>query len=764
MPFNTRNPIPSGDLRDLDDNARNIDTWANDKTKLSHPDRFGVERYTWHGLEKKAQLDLADAVAEATSVSEQARDQAIDAKNAAQEAAMMSGFSKYADTLAQLEAGIGTDYVDGDVVMVFQDESRGDTSSIFKIESGAAEFKLTFDKTRQDLLSFTGTISADAEWSDVPAHSDPAFDVQAQALADRVEWSKLHVGSYVVPELFGDTSTPLGATLAMNAAADYCRSTGAILKAGKNAYTVAGDVNLRSVKCDFSGCAITVNDGYLLMIGGNAGTTINPEQVFGIIKKPREWSLNPSDYASASVRVMGAKGQTIRISQVDRIQFYQSTNPATYPSDASQAYSKFFIDFACVIDIDTDPAYAGGIEADGPGSANQWFNENQFFLGRNIAFLMRGSYPHNNNRIHGGCYETANTIIDIQSGNKNWFTDARFEGAASIVFGANTLGNIIDASWFSSTAQMYQRPPSAGSLVDNGRMNIVRDVRTPPTASDCVFLVSSKDTVHDGQPGAYAFREPTRRAIRGAPRTTARLVAESDFIDAQVGDYFFASVESRPGSSSSYILRIYLYDSSMNLIAGNAANLDTSNFTNVFSDRAEGRVNDAAAHHRFGVLNSSTRYVRLEALTSGSAAEDNALRIQVNRVSRVPGRSRETTLINTRVGQFGFVTSTPTKFIGKIGDFLAGSTSDFRCVFMLETSLAAAAPITATQLTLSSSAVSGIGSVQIGDLIGIDLDNGDTHWTTVSAIGGGLHTIAAALPSGAAAGSAVYVSRLAARS
>lgn len=173
MPFNTRNPIPSGDLRDLDDNARNIDTWANDKTKLSHPDRFGVQRRTWHGIEQEAQLNIQ---------------QAIDAKNAAQEAAMLSGFSKYADTLAQLEAGIGTDYLEGDVVMVFQDESRGDTSSIFKIESGVAVFKNAFDKTRQDLLSFTGTISAGAEWSDVPAHSDPAFDVQARALANRTEF------------------------------------------------------------------------------------------------------------------------------------------------------------------------------------------------------------------------------------------------------------------------------------------------------------------------------------------------------------------------------------------------------------------------------------------------------------------------------------------------------------------------------------------------------------------------------------------------
>lgn len=40
---------------------------------------------------------------------------------------------------------------------------------------------------RLDLNSYTGTIAASPEWSDVPAHSDSAFDVQAQALANRVE-------------------------------------------------------------------------------------------------------------------------------------------------------------------------------------------------------------------------------------------------------------------------------------------------------------------------------------------------------------------------------------------------------------------------------------------------------------------------------------------------------------------------------------------------------------------------------------------------
>lgn len=186
--YRTNNPIGSKDPRDLYDNAENLDVFINDKTKTHEKDRFGVERRTWHGIEQKAKLDIAAGVADATAEAGQYRDQAIDAKNAAQTAAMVSGFSKFAENLASLELGIGTEYVDGDVVMVFQDESRNDSSSIYMVESSDAVFKSSFDKTRDDLLSFTGNIVADAEWSDVPAHSDPAFDVQAQALVDRDEY------------------------------------------------------------------------------------------------------------------------------------------------------------------------------------------------------------------------------------------------------------------------------------------------------------------------------------------------------------------------------------------------------------------------------------------------------------------------------------------------------------------------------------------------------------------------------------------------
>lgn len=53
MAYNTGNPTGSTDPRDLSDNSDDIDVWATDRTKLTHPDRKGVARKTWHGIEQQ---------------------------------------------------------------------------------------------------------------------------------------------------------------------------------------------------------------------------------------------------------------------------------------------------------------------------------------------------------------------------------------------------------------------------------------------------------------------------------------------------------------------------------------------------------------------------------------------------------------------------------------------------------------------------------------------------------------------------------------
>lgn len=51
--YNTGNPIGSTDPRDLYDNAENLDELVNSQDKAEHPDRLGVPRKTWRGMEEE---------------------------------------------------------------------------------------------------------------------------------------------------------------------------------------------------------------------------------------------------------------------------------------------------------------------------------------------------------------------------------------------------------------------------------------------------------------------------------------------------------------------------------------------------------------------------------------------------------------------------------------------------------------------------------------------------------------------------------------
>lgn len=50
--FNTSNKLGSAAAKDLFDNAENLDFFVNDTENTSHPDRLGVNRKTWYGLQQ----------------------------------------------------------------------------------------------------------------------------------------------------------------------------------------------------------------------------------------------------------------------------------------------------------------------------------------------------------------------------------------------------------------------------------------------------------------------------------------------------------------------------------------------------------------------------------------------------------------------------------------------------------------------------------------------------------------------------------------
>src|SRR5690625_3324333 len=59
--YRTGNAIGSADPRDLYDNAENLDEMVNSQAKTEHPDRLGVPRKTWHGMEQDFQEFLLNS-------------------------------------------------------------------------------------------------------------------------------------------------------------------------------------------------------------------------------------------------------------------------------------------------------------------------------------------------------------------------------------------------------------------------------------------------------------------------------------------------------------------------------------------------------------------------------------------------------------------------------------------------------------------------------------------------------------------------------
>lgn len=145
--YNTGNPIGSAAVKDLYDNAENLDTAINSPTSDTWTDRLGVERPTWRGIDARANVQIERA-SDAADLAELARDDA-------RAAAVAAGPIKFYGNYAQAQADIGN-RLEGDTVEVSQDETRAGARTRYKVQSGALSFVLNLDQIRLDLAAPSG--------------------------------------------------------------------------------------------------------------------------------------------------------------------------------------------------------------------------------------------------------------------------------------------------------------------------------------------------------------------------------------------------------------------------------------------------------------------------------------------------------------------------------------------------------------------------------------------------------------------------------
>lgn len=157
--YNTGNPIGSASVKDLYDNAENLDVAVNSPTANVWADRLGQPRKTWRGIENDAQLDIAQAVAGGTAQAEAYRDESLVARDDARAAASAIGPLKFYDTYAQAMGDIGA-LADGDLIEVSQDETRAGARTRYKVQAGALVFVVNLDQLRLDLSSTETPVGA----------------------------------------------------------------------------------------------------------------------------------------------------------------------------------------------------------------------------------------------------------------------------------------------------------------------------------------------------------------------------------------------------------------------------------------------------------------------------------------------------------------------------------------------------------------------------------------------------------------------------
>lgn len=548
----------------------------------------------------------------------------------------------------------------------------------------------------------------------------------------------------VSPEDFGAVGDGVtDDTAAITQAIAYCLANGLTLH-GEGSYLIGSTVSFRYIAVDFNNASINVaHSGIGITIGGNASSPNNPEQRFFSVTR----SVGADSTTTPTVRCIGAKGQHIHVDRTTYFQVYADTEPAVNATDYSSAYSSFWLKYVENVELTSNAATTG--------SSTQWINENQFYLNRTTNVLINGTYAHNHNNFYNGTLEGA-ASINIDRGTNNYFYGMRFEtGPTTITFGANSARNVIENTWDSSESTDFITPIISGTITDNGVSNVVYDSTAALYKSSVVTRASIADVIVNNKAGVASSRLPQLQRVIAGNNTP---VCFSDLLTAVQDDYYtFDFGGANSGDTVRYRPVIAFYDKNLVGITASTTFITTGNMTTVSGNTLTTSIGAVLAIARLtaAAIAAGVAYVSVGVNSSnGQLANALAREVQVTRYSK-------TTINNPLEARYQsplqMVTAVPTQGFVPLGWSCVNTNglSLYICTFALDTTLSAASLSGATTITVTS----GTGTSN-GDIIGINLDNRDTHWTTIASGGGTTSiTLTAGLAGDAASGSRVVFNR-----
>lgn len=448
--------------------------------------------------------------------------------------------------------------------------------------------------------------------------------------------------------------------------------------------------------------------------------------------------------SNVAMRVVGLKSARVEVTYCDYLQLYAE---AAVSSQSSIAYTEFFL------------GRVPRLELYGATGAS-WINENNFYGGSIDNLIIDAvSYGHNGNTFNNCSIEGSSSTIQVLKGSANRI-ECRGEGAPSVTLGSGTWANQVVGTYISSAGG---HATQLKLVADGGVENVLTSAIDQRMSYRELVKVDSQSVFFNGSSEWSAPETPVPGFDKLALRSSFGAILDTGIVpirgafalDGGTNYYRNWSVLRLNFDSDVALWRpqVFGYDAAgvlidptvtpwMQTVGGWTANSTNYSFgSNV--QFAQIVISDpTVASIRVVVSSSSSAgtafgWIRLLGYVAQPQPDTG-----VNQIIRALRRPL-------------YQAAVPTQGLAKLGQVIGGPAGLFTCIGRADTTLAVAASTSDASVTVTSA--TGITN---GDVIGILLDNGKTHWTTVNgAPSGAVVTLTAAMPSAAAIGKSVGTNR-----
>jgi hypothetical protein len=406
---------------------------------------------------------------------------------------------------------------------------------------------------------------------------------------------------------------------------------------------------------------------------------------------------------------------------------------------------------------------------DGGVGGTPYVNENFIYADRLVKLSIVGvNYPHNHNKIFHPCMEGSAVALTFTNTTNNSVYGARFEDVAAssgVTFASSAYSNTVLASWSGVTYGQFATPIL---VTDSGRNNMVATESSTQFRKSPLFLVDANSMIVGTSTACAAPNKriaPTTNGLTALPSPALitpslngftvdsfTTIGMSDLIPVSLGD-----VVVWDANYSGALMRplVWVYDANQNPLLSEGAggafysqvNLTTFDTTYGYYTVGTGLgANDLIPGF---VRRSEVKFIRVGIISSSAGLIKS---IGASIFTQALGRG-PTENATQQPYSLPVLDGAPTRGYAPFNFAVWDKTAKvMRWVsYQYENKLNGALSAGNTSATVSAA-----GSIANGDICGILLDDGTTHWSAISALAGATFTIAA-IPAGRSAANGARV-------